>query len=134
MKKIKIFFFYMVYTSLLTVVSHSQGSNAFKKWPKGTSPEEIGRRVSGRFIATPHTNFNRPTPPRVITYPETCTWYGALTFARQTGDKKLLGQLADRFEPLFGTHCLSAIYLPNFKYFSSFVCIYNSNGTAPNTE
>ncbi len=72
------------------------------QWPAGSSPREIGKRVADRFIATPHTNFNRPTPPRVITYPETCTWYGALTFAKETGDKKLVQQLAHRFEPLFG--------------------------------
>ena len=60
----------------------------FKNWPKGSSPNEIGKRVADRFIATPHTNFNRPTPPRTITYPETCTWYGALAFAKVTNDKK----------------------------------------------
>lgn len=75
----------------------------FKSWPKGTSPKEIGVRVANRFIATPHTNFNRPTPPRTITYPETCTWYGALTFAKVTNDKQLVKQLAQRFEPLFGS-------------------------------
>ena len=65
-----------------------------KTWPKGASPQEIGIRVAERFIATPHTNFNRPTPPKVITYPETCTWYGALAFAKETANKKLAEQLA----------------------------------------
>jgi unsaturated rhamnogalacturonyl hydrolase len=51
--------------------------NEFGEWPKGSSPAEIGKRVAERFAATPHTNFGRPTPPRSITYPETCTWYGA---------------------------------------------------------
>ena len=78
-------------------------SSDLKTWPKGTSPQEIGIRVAERFIATPHTNFNRTTPPKVITYPETCTWYGALTFAKETGNKKLAEQLAQRFEPLFGS-------------------------------
>jgi unsaturated rhamnogalacturonyl hydrolase len=73
-----------------------------KNWPKGTSPKEVGKRVADHFVATPHTNFNRPTPPKVITYPETCTWYGALNFAKLTNDKKLVSQLAERFEPLFG--------------------------------
>src|SRR4030095_5219766 len=41
--------------------------------------------------------------PKTITYPETCTWYGALTFAKVTSDKKLVEQLAQRFEPLFGS-------------------------------
>lgn len=71
-------------------------------WPKGSSPTEIGKRVAQRFVATPHTNFGRPTPPRSITYPETCTWYGALTFARLTRDAALTKQLIARFEPLFG--------------------------------
>lgn len=78
-------------------------SSDLKKWPKGTSPQEIGIRVAERFIVTPHTNFNRPTPPPRITYPEICTWYGALTFAKETGNKKLTEQLAQRFEPLFGS-------------------------------
>lgn len=75
----------------------------FSRWPKGTSPTEIGTRVTERFIVTPHTNFNRPGPPKFITYPETCTWLGALTFTRLAGNKALNTQLAERFEPLFGT-------------------------------
>lgn len=77
--------------------------DGLKNWPKGCSPQEIGQRVAKRFVLTPHTNFNRPSPPRVITYPETCTWYGALTFAKESGNKKLLQQLIERFAPLFGS-------------------------------
>ena len=74
-----------------------------KSFPAGTSPKEIGNRIAQHFIATPHTNFGRPVPPKVITYPETCTWYGALTFAKVTNDENLTAQLAQRFEPLFGS-------------------------------
>jgi unsaturated rhamnogalacturonyl hydrolase len=91
---------------LLPCIIHAQAKTEiaeFKSWPKGTSPKEIGVRVANRFIATPHTNFNRTTPPRTITYPETCTWYGALTFAKVNNDKQLVQQLAQRFEPLFGS-------------------------------
>lgn len=88
-----------------TATAHAQSSSiqAFKSWPEGASPAEIGKKIASRFISTPHTNFNRPTPPKVITYPETCTWYGALTFAKVTGNKALTRQLADRFEPLLGS-------------------------------
>lgn len=72
-----------------------------KNWPKGSSPKEIGIRVAERFLATPHTNFNRPTPPKRISYPEICTWYGALKFARETKNEGLTQKLAARFEPLF---------------------------------
>src|SRR5687768_13655654 len=71
-------------------------SSNLKDFPKGSSPKEIGIRVANLFVATPHTNFGRPVPPRVITYPETCTWYGALTFAKETGNKNLTKQLAQR--------------------------------------
>jgi unsaturated rhamnogalacturonyl hydrolase len=81
---------------------HAQTDADLKNFPKGSSPKEIGKRIADHFIATPHTNFGRPVPPKVITYPETCTWYGALSFAKETGDKKLTEQLAERFEPLFG--------------------------------
>jgi len=71
-------------------------------FPKGASPKEVGDRVTKHFLVTPHTNFGRPTPPKVITYPETCTWYGALEFAKESGNKELAAQLAQRFDPLFG--------------------------------
>jgi rhamnogalacturonyl hydrolase YesR len=72
-------------------------------WPKGSSPEEIGERVADRFIATPHPNFGRPAPPKTITYPEVCAWYGALTFAKESKDKKRKEALIKRFEPFFTT-------------------------------
>ncbi len=84
----------------------------FENWPKGTSPVEIGKRVTDRFIVTPHTNFGRPTPPKVITYAETCAWYGALKFAKESNQKDLLLQLAKRFEPLFGEEA-SMIPIPD---------------------
>jgi unsaturated rhamnogalacturonyl hydrolase len=71
-------------------------------WPKGCSPLEVGRRVANRFVATPHPNFGSPRPPRHITYPEVCAWYGALTFAKESRDPVLVTQLEHRFEPLFG--------------------------------
>ena len=102
--------------SILTVLAISQlvvgaGCASSKKlpadwdlehFPKGATPQEVGAIVSARYLALPHQNFNRSTPPRVITYPETCTWYGALTFAKETTNKRLLDHLAQRFEPLFG--------------------------------
>src|SRR6476619_2730898 len=75
---------------------------ALTNFPKGATPQEIGKKIAARYLSQPHQNFNRPTPPKVITYPETCTWYGALTFAKQTNDKVLTAKLAERFEPLFG--------------------------------
>lgn len=98
----------MVLLGMCAVAATTSGRRAlsadanFNSWPRGSSPKEIGTRVAQRFVATPHTNFGRPTPPKSITYPETCTWYGALTFARQSKDATLTKQLVARFEPLFG--------------------------------
>lgn len=95
---------------LLSFISYSSISNAqdkgdkyFQNWPQGCSPSEIGSKLAWRFNETPHTNFGRPTPPRVITYAENCAWYGALTFAKESKDKSLKTALAKRFEPLFTT-------------------------------
>jgi unsaturated rhamnogalacturonyl hydrolase len=83
--------------------STKKAAGVFQDFPQGTTPQEIGKKITSRYLEVPYQNFNRPTPPKVITYPETCTWYGALTFAKQTGDKELVRQLAQRFEPLFTT-------------------------------
>lgn len=73
-----------------------------KHFPKGDSPTEIGKRVADHFANSSHANFNRKTPPTYITYPESCTWYGALEFAKLSNDKSLQTQLEKRFDPLFG--------------------------------
>ena len=75
----------------------------FSSWPEGKSPQEIGKLVAEHFVAAPHLNYNRNKPPKYITYPEVCTWFGALKFAEAADDKKLLKELEDRFEPLFGS-------------------------------
>ena len=84
--------------------SQAQGKEAdLKHFPKGESPREIGSRVANLFIQTPHTNFGRSTAPKSITYPEVCTWYGALTFAHVSKNPKMQKQLIQRFEPFFTT-------------------------------
>jgi len=97
----------------------SAQSSDLKKFPKGSTPEEIGKRVAERFIATPHPNFGRPTPPKVITYPETCAWYGALTFAKESKNKEITQKLVQRFEPLFGKEA-NMIPVPDHVDYSVF--------------
>ena len=101
MKKIAI---QLLAVSLLLMCKSTCAQSAqadLTKWPKGASPKEIGKRVADRFIATPHPNFGRPTPPKTITYPEVCAWYGALTFEKESKDAKLKTALVQRFEPFF---------------------------------
>jgi unsaturated rhamnogalacturonyl hydrolase len=88
-------------TALALPLHAGQQPTVFKKWPAGSSPLEIGKRVAERLASTPHSNFSRPGPPPFITYPEVATWSGALSFAQLSGDKDLDSRLIKRFEPLF---------------------------------
>ncbi|WP_254639857.1 glycoside hydrolase family 105 protein [Chitinophaga sp. GbtcB8] len=84
-------------------VAQSRKANAyFKDLPKGSTPQEVGKRVAEHFIETPHGNVGHG-PSKFIIYPETCAWYGSLTFAKETKDKTLLDKLEQRFIPLFTT-------------------------------
>ena len=96
----------MLPISLLMLLLSYQGyaqDKYFRKWPKGGSPEEIGLLVAGRFIQTPHSNWGNPGAANEITYPETCTWYGALLFAKQTKNNLLLKALQGRYEVVLAT-------------------------------
>jgi unsaturated rhamnogalacturonyl hydrolase len=86
----------MALVAPMTLAEHKD----FSKWPAGQSPREVGKRAAERFVATPHTNFGRGAPPEHITYPEAVSWYGALQFAKLSGDKELSGQLISRFDRL----------------------------------
>jgi unsaturated rhamnogalacturonyl hydrolase len=81
-------------------LSGQKESADLSSWPAGASPQKIGRRVAERFLQTPYGGFNRTSPPESIPYPEVCTWYGALTFARLVADTQLQGKLIERFTPL----------------------------------
>jgi unsaturated rhamnogalacturonyl hydrolase len=87
----------VAFLSLLTAVS-IQAADDFGPWPAGASPQEIGRRVTENFLPRPHLPQWQDT---VIHYAETCTWYGALTFAGLAKDTALETRLIQRFEPIF---------------------------------
>lgn len=74
----------------------------FANFPAGSSPQEIGKRVAERYVSQDYLNLRREKPGKTIIYPETCTWYGALTFANLTHDKDLTERLIKRFDPLLG--------------------------------
>ena len=102
MKNRQVFNVWVLVTSLYLMSPEALPAQSayFSHWPQGASPAEVGARVAGRFIATPHTNFGSAQPPASITYPEVCAWYGALQLAKASGDKTLLSQLENRFTPL----------------------------------
>jgi len=86
----------------------------FSEWPAGFSPGEVGKRVAEHFVTSPH---QRAT---LIIYPEVCAWYGALTFARVTGDKELMAKAIERFDPLMTPREESLVPKPIHVDFSVF--------------
>ncbi len=66
-------------------------------FPSGSKPEEVGKRLAYHFVDDRHDLYFA----KYIHYAEVCTWNGALSFAKENKDKKLLKQLQDRFEPFF---------------------------------
>ena len=64
----------------------------FRNWPAGSSPQEVGGRVTERFFV----KANLTTDTAI--YPAICTWYGALTFAQLTGHKELTSRLIESFD------------------------------------
>ncbi len=68
----------------------------FSKWPAGTSPQEVGKRVAENFVAR-QFEFEQGKRQYVI-YPEVCAWYGSLTVAQLTGDQDLKTRLIGKFD------------------------------------
>lgn len=73
--------------------------NLLTDFPQGSRPEEIGQKLSQRFLQGKHMLH----VGKWISYPETFNWNGALKFAAITKDKALVKKLQERFEPLFTT-------------------------------
>ena len=51
----------------------------FGDWPAGTDPREVGKRVSERFIPTPHMEMPNHGP-QALHYSHVATWVGTLQF------------------------------------------------------
>ena len=79
------------------------GNTHFTNWPKGATPQEVGKLIAENFVVRGHGNLGRPKEPKFIIYPEVCAWYGSLTFAQLVNDRDLVDRLIKRFDPLLTT-------------------------------
>ncbi|MGB7207173.1 MAG: glycoside hydrolase family 88 protein [Pyrinomonadaceae bacterium] len=71
-------------------------SEYFGKWPAGTSPKEIGKRLGENWEKR---DFEFQSGKRqFLIYPEICTWYGALNVAKSTKDSDLGLKLRSKFD------------------------------------
>jgi unsaturated rhamnogalacturonyl hydrolase len=73
--------------------------SSLTKFPKGYTPQEMGKLIAHRFINVKHALH----AGKWISYPETFYWNGSLKYAALSKDKKLLDSLKQRFQPLFTT-------------------------------
>ena len=88
-----------LFLSALTVFSFQllfAQQKALTGFPEGAVPREVGKRLAYHFIDGKHELYDR-----YVHYAEVCAWNGALDYAINTNDDKLIGQLKAKFEPLF---------------------------------
>jgi unsaturated rhamnogalacturonyl hydrolase len=81
-------------------------------------------RLAARYLETPNTqygNIKSDVSPTQITYPDVCTWLGALRFAEATGNDTLFMRLKDRFDLLFGA---DSILLPRANHVDN--CVFGA--------
>ena len=89
-------------TIFLTSALPAAAQSYFTKWPAGTSPQEVGKRVAENFVARKLEVEDGKR--QFVIYPEACAWYGSLTVARLTKDQDLQKRLIAKFDPLLGEH------------------------------
>ena len=99
-------FFLLVFLSSILVFTDAQEKIKeydLKHWPEGKGPEDIGIRITQKFLNSPHkrSSGNRPgvdysAPPPIINYPEVCTWVGGIWFAKVTKNDELFDGLENR--------------------------------------
>ena len=74
----------------------SAQSEYFGAWPAGSSPRELGKRLSENWAKR---DFEFQSGKRqYLIYPEVCTWYGALNTAKLLKDNDLQRRLAAKFD------------------------------------
>lgn len=89
-------------TFFYSSASAQKSKHYLKNFPEGDSPKEIGQRIANHFVGTLNKFIGEDQRPHYIHYPVTCTWFGALEFAKLTKDKKLQKELAGAYQPLEG--------------------------------
>lgn len=111
--------FVIIFCFAFTQLPAQKSGDYLKKFPKGDSPQEIGRRIADHFVGTLNSFLIQDKPPHYVHYPVTITWFGSLEFAAITKDKTLQQELADAFQPLEGNRA-SMLPVPDHVDFAVF--------------
>lgn len=76
----------------------AHGNPILTRFPQGSTPQEVGKRLAYHFVGTRHDLY----AGRYMHYASVCSWTGALDYAVQVGDEELIRLLQNKFEPFFG--------------------------------
>ncbi|MGV8091094.1 MAG: glycoside hydrolase family 105 protein [Mangrovibacterium sp.] len=97
----KLFLLFFVLVSALTYGQSDKEVEDYdlKHWPNGKSPQEIGIRITKKFLEPPLPYYKESAGK--IPYKTVCTWLGGLWFAEASKDKNLFNRLENNFTPLF---------------------------------
>ena len=98
----------MIKTPILTILLYvlalpsliEAAPDPLADFPKGSTPQEIGKRVAENLLSRPYMTTKAMNNRGSIHYAEICTAYGALRFADITKDKDLLDRLEKRYLPI----------------------------------
>lgn len=98
MKKKSVLFCVLAIFGIVTGV-YAQKKENFVMPTGKYSPVRVGNLLAERYLSLPFRGYGslRDTMPKMISYPEVCTWTGALRFSRATGDKLLTRELEKRY-------------------------------------
>lgn len=97
--KLHTIIFCLLILFLIQATSCSQRSR-LTDFRAGYTPEEVGNRISNRFIELDKHVIYRG---KYINYQEVCVFLGALKYAQLTENTQLIEQLKERFESFFTT-------------------------------
>jgi rhamnogalacturonyl hydrolase YesR len=91
----KVGIFLLLATTLFVTTVFGQG-DYFGKWPDGSSPRDLGKRLAENWAKR---DFEFQSGKRqYLIYPEACAWYGSLRTARLLKDGDLQSRLATKFD------------------------------------
>lgn len=101
-KKLHLSLCLVLFCVAISGVYAQKNKDFLKTFPSGKSPQEIGKRIANHFVGTLNKFIGEDQRPHYIHYPVTCTWSGALEFARLTKNKNLQQALTAAYLPLEG--------------------------------
>lgn len=91
--------------ALLCLSASAVKSYDLKNFPEPVDPLSVGTALVEHYLTQDHSHWgdiHSKYKPDLVTYPDVCTWIGAIWFTRANGLDDLYQKLVERFEPILG--------------------------------